>query len=212
MKTTIYMAEISENKERFCSLLRSTERENIEYVIEDLETYGFFEAPASVRNHYNYPGGLLAHSLNVYDMAMTLREGIIKMRPEMEKSLPVNSIILSSLLHDTCKSNIYRRVTRKRRNEIGIWEDVEEYEVNYSALPIGHGEKSIVMLLRMGLDLEDDEIMAIRWHMGAWDVDRTSVEQDKNYREAQRRSPLVALLHSADTLAAQILERDQPTE
>ena len=180
----------------------------MEYVIEDLESFGFFEAPASVRNHYNHPGGLLEHSLNVYDMAMTLREGIIKMRPDMEAALPVNSVILSTLLHDTCKSNIYRRVTRKRKNEIGMWEEVQEYEVDYSGLPIGHGEKSVVMLLRMGLDLEDEEILAIRWHMGAWDVDRHSVEEEKSYREAQRQSPLVALVHSADTLAAQILERE----
>lgn len=202
------MENIKEKRERFCSLLRQTERENVEYVIEDLESFGFFEAPASARNHFNHPGGLLEHSLNVYDMAMTLREGIIKLRPEMEKLLPVNSVILATLLHDTCKSNIYRRVIRKRKNEIGIWEEVEEYEVDYSGLPIGHGEKSVVMLLRMGLDLEDEEILAIRWHMGAWDVDRNSIEEDKSYRESQRQSPLVALVHSADTLAAQILERD----
>ncbi|MBO5456695.1 MAG: TraI domain-containing protein [Muribaculaceae bacterium] len=202
------MESIKEKRERFCSLLRQTERENVEYVIEDLESFGFFEAPASARNHFNHPGGLLEHSLNVYDMAMTLREGIIKLRPEMEKLLPVNSVILATLLHDTCKSNIYRRVIRKRKNEIGIWEEVEEYEVDYSGLPIGHGEKSVVMLLRMGLDLEDEEILAIRWHMGAWDVDRNSIEEDKSYRESQRQSPLVALVHSADTLAAQILERD----
>lgn len=202
------MENIKEKRERFCSLLRQTGRENVEYVIEDLESFGFFEAPASVRNHYNHPGGLLEHSLNVYDMAMTLREGIIKMRPDMEAALPVNSVILSTLLHDTCKSNIYRRVSRKRKNEIGMWEEVQEYEVDYSGLPIGHGEKSVVMLLRMGLDLEDEEILAIRWHMGAWDVDRHSVEEEKSYREAQRQSPLVALVHSADTLAAQILERE----
>ena len=202
------MENIKEKRERFCSLLRQTERENVEYVIEDLESFGFFEAPASARNHFNHPGGLLEHSLNVYDMAMTLREGVIKLRPEMEKQLPVNSVILATLLHDTCKSNIYRRVIRKRKNEIGIWEEVEEYEVDYSGLPIGHGEKSVVMLLRMGLDLEDEEILAIRWHMGAWDVDRNSIEEDKSYREAQRQTPLVALVHSADTLAAQILERD----
>lgn len=89
-----------------------------------------------------------------------------------------------------------------------MWEEVQEYEVDYSGLPIGHGEKSVVMLLRMGLDLEDEEILAIRWHMGAWDVDRHSVEEEKSYREAQRQSPLVALVHSADTLAAQILERE----
>lgn len=202
------MSESEKNKARFCELLRSTGRENVEYVIEDLETYGFFEAPASARNHFNHPGGLVQHSLNVYDAAMMLREGIIKSRPDMEKRLPVDSVILASLLHDVCKANIYRLVSRKRKNEIGMWEEVEEYEVNYSQLPIGHGEKSVVMLLRMGLDLEDDEICAIRWHMGPWAVDTSSIEQDKSYRQSILNSPLLPLIHTADTIASQIFERE----
>ena len=202
------MSESDKNKVRFCELLRSTGRENVEYVIEDLETYGFFEAPASARNHFNHPGGLVQHSLNVYDAAMMLREGIIKSRPDMEKRLPVDSVILASLLHDVCKANIYRLVSRKRKNEIGMWEEVEEYEVNYSQLPIGHGEKSVVMLLRMGLDLEDDEICAIRWHMGPWAVDTSSIEQDKSYRQSILNSPLLPLIHTADTIASQIFERE----
>ena len=84
------MSQSEDKKQRFCELLRSTGRENIEYVIEDLDTYGFFEAPASVRNHYNHPGGLVEHSLNVYDAAMMLREGVLKRRPDLEKSLPVS--------------------------------------------------------------------------------------------------------------------------
>lgn len=202
------MSESDKNKARFCELLRSTGRENVEYVIEDLETYGFFEAPASARNHFNHPGGLVQHSLNVYDAAMMLREGIIKSRPDMEKRLPVDSVILASLLHDVCKANIYRLVSRKRKNEIGMWEEVEEYEVNYPQLPIGHGEKSVVMLLRMGLDLEDDEICAIRWHMGPWAVDTSSIEQDKSYRQSILNSPLLPLIHTADTIASQIFERE----
>lgn len=176
-------------------------------MIEDLETFGFFEAPASVRNHYNHPGGLLEHSLGVYDAAMMLRKDIIERRPDLEAKLPADSVAIAALLHDVCKADIYRRVTRKRKNEIGLWEDVEEYEVDYSSLPVGHGEKSVMRLLRMGLDLEDDEILAIRWHMGAWAVDSDSVEMDKSYRQAIANTPLLPLIHTADTLASQIFER-----
>lgn len=197
-------------RERFCRILRDTGRENIDYVIEDLEGYGFFDAPASSRNHFNFPGGLLMHSLNVYDMAMALRSAIIPMRPDIEAELPAESVAIAALLHDVCKARIYRHVVRKRRNEIGVWEDVESYEVDYSDLPVGHGEKSVIMLLRSGLDLEDSEIFAIRWHMGAWDLPAQSIEMDKSYRLAQKKSPLVSLIHTADTLAAQILERDAP--
>ncbi|MCM1521973.1 MAG: HD domain-containing protein [Muribaculaceae bacterium] len=203
------MATKEEKKARFCELLRSTGRENIEYVIEDLETWGFFEAPASVKNHFNFPGGLLEHSLSVYDAAVMLREGILKARPDLEEKLPMDSVIIAALLHDTCKANIYRIVSRKRKNEIGVWEDIEEYEVNYSNLPMGHGEKSVVMLLRSGLDLEDDEVLAIRWHMGPWAVDNTQIEQDRSYRTAVAQTPLLPLIHTADTVSSQLLERDR---
>jgi hypothetical protein len=198
----------SKSQERFCSILRQTNRENIEFVIEDLTSMGFFDAPASARNHYNYAGGLVEHSLNVYDMAIALRKSIIELRPDMAAKLNEDSIAIAALLHDVCKTDIYRLVTRKEKNEIGVWEDVQRYEVDYTNFPIGHGEKSVVMLLRSGLDLEDEEIFAIRWHMGAWDLPMQSIEAEKSFRKAQERSPLVALIHTADTLSAQILERD----
>ena len=202
------MSEKENNKERFCSLLRATGRENIDYVIEDLEAMGFFEAPASVKNHFNHPGGLVEHSLNVYDAAIALRQSMLAMRPDFEKQLDENSITIATLLHDVCKADIYRTVTRKRKNEIGVWEDVKEYAVDYSNFPVGHGEKSVIMLLRSGLDLDDDEILAIRWHMGPWELAQQSIDQDRNYRTAQQFSALVPLVHTADTLAAQLLERD----
>ena len=199
--------EQKKNRERFCEILRSTGRENIEYVIEDLDEWGFFEAPASARNHFNFPGGLVQHSLNVYDMAMAVRESIVKLRPDAEARLKPESVAIAALLHDVCKTSIYRLVKRRQKNEIGVWEEVDAYEVDYSDLPLGHGEKSAIMLLRSGLDLEDEELFAIRWHMGAWDLPAQSIEMDKNYRKANEKSPLVSLIHTADTLAAAVLER-----
>lgn len=197
-----------EARRRICDILRSTGIENIESIITYLEEIKFFDAPASARNHFNFPGGLALHSLNVYDAAMKLREGIIAMRPDTADALAPESIAVAALLHDVCKADIYRRTHRKQKNEIGMWEDVEGYEVDYSDFPTGHGEKSVMMLLRAGLDLEDDELLAIRWHMGPWDLPAQSIEMDKSYRAAQRKSPLVPLIHAADTIAAQILESD----
>lgn len=200
--------DIKSNRERFCTILRSTGIENIEDIIRYLDELKFFEAPASARNHFSFPGGLTLHSLSVYDMAMELRKSIVAMRPDTEDLLAPESIAITALLHDICKADIYRRTLRKQKNEIGQWESVEGYEVDYSNLPVGHGEKSVMMLLRAGLDLEDDEILAIRWHMGPWDLPAQSIEMDKSYRLAQKKSPLVPLIHTADTLSAQILESD----
>ena len=54
-------------KEEFIELLRSTKREGIENLLNFLEKSDFYTAPASTRFHGNYDGGLLDHSLNVYD-------------------------------------------------------------------------------------------------------------------------------------------------
>lgn len=193
-----------ENKERFCQLLRETERENIEYLIEDLEADGFFEAPASAQGHGAYPGGLMEHSLNVYDAAMATRKSLIEMRPDLEPQLHPHSIAIAALLHDICKSDFYKLTKRKKRNEIGVYEEVETYEIHDENYPVGHGEKSVIFLLRSGIDLTDDETYAIRWHMGPWNLSR---DDEKFYRQAQKLSPLPALIHTADTIASAILER-----
>ncbi|MCH5220617.1 MAG: HD domain-containing protein [Muribaculaceae bacterium] len=202
---------VTENRQRFIDILTSTGRENMDYVIEDLDALGFFEAPASVKNHNNYPGGLVQHSLNVYDMAMSLRQAAISLRPDMEQLLPEGSVAIAALLHDVCKADIYRKVQKARKNEVGQYEKFDEYSVSYENFPVGHGEKSVIMLLRSGLDLEDEEIFAIRWHMGAWSLNPNSVEDERSYRDAHKRTPLVSLIQSADSLAAQILERDVAT-
>ena len=45
--------DIKKNQQEFEELLRSTGREGMDFVIEDLEKGGFFEAPASASHHLN---------------------------------------------------------------------------------------------------------------------------------------------------------------
>lgn len=194
----------SEARKRFETILRGTGRDNIDYVIEDLDASGFFEAPASSQGHHAFPGGLLDHSLNVYDAAMATREAMVKMRPDLDDDLRPDSIAIAALLHDVCKADFYRLVKKKKRNEIGIYEDVEAYEIHDENFPVGHGEKSVILLLQSGLDLTDDEIYAIRWHMGPWNLSR---DDERFYRQAGKLTPLQTLIHTADTLASGILER-----
>lgn len=201
------MKPASKYKEEFVELLKSTGRDDVDYVIEDIEKLGYFEAPASTRFHLNYDGGLCEHSLNVCKVALRLREQMIEMVPEMESMLPKDSVIIASLLHDVCKADVYKPVVKKQKNAFGVWEDVPGYDVDYSNFPIGHGEKSVIVILRCGFDLTDDEIMAIRWHMTAWDLAFQSPEQKNNLNTARDKCPLCTLIQTADTLASNIIER-----
>lgn len=195
-------------KEQFKSILHATRRKGIENVTEYLDKAGFFVAPASVNKHLSHDGGLLEHSLNVYRMAMALRPVLIEQSPAIESRLPEDSVTISALLHDVCKTNIYRKTKRFRKDEQGRWEQYDSYETDYTRFPMGHGEKSVVMLLRLGLELTNDELLAIRWHMGAWDLPFQSFEE-KNNMSAAADTPLVALLQTADNLAAHILEQPE---
>lgn len=200
--------DIKESKKEFIDLLRSTNREGVDYVIEDLEKMGLFTAPASAGHHLNIDGGLVVHSLNVCKAALAIWEAMKPLEPSLETEVKRDSIILSALLHDACKSDIYKPTMKKKRNALGQWEDAPGYRVTYKNFPMGHGEKSLVLMLCSGLDLHDDEMLAIRWHMGAWGLNMNSLEELRSYDSARMQYPLVSIIHSADTLAASIMERD----
>ena len=193
------------DREEFVSLLKSTGRKGVDSVVGYLEKSGFFTAPASVSRHLSHDGGLLEHSLNVCRTAMALRGQMLQMRPGLEARLPEESVVLAALLHDVCKANIYKKITKYRKDANNRWESYDGYDVDYTRFPLGHGEKSVVMLLRLGLELTNDEVLAIRWHMGAWDLSFQSFESKSNISAASD-VPLVAILQAADALAAHLLE------
>lgn len=199
--------DIKANKEEFLELLRSTKRDGIEDVITDLEELGFFTAPASAGHHLNVEGGLVLHSINTCKAALAIWEGMKPLESSLATEVKRDSIIIASLLHDVCKSDIYKRSIKKRKNALGQWEDCEGYKVSYKDFPMGHGEKSVILLLCSGLDLSDDEMLAIRWHMGAWGINMNSYEDERCYDTARALYPLVSIIQTADGLAAAILER-----
>lgn len=185
---------LKEMKGNFCKLLRSTGRQHVGAVIAELERLGFFEAPASRRDHNPFVGGLLVHSLNVYRVALEIYHDMRCLDPDLEVS--DDNLIVASLLHDICKAPRYLHSTQKN----GVWEK------NYEHLPVGHGEKSVIMLLRLGLEMTDSEILAIRWHMGPWQIALHNEEMQEDYRRATLSCPLLPIIEAADKLAAQILE------
>lgn len=193
-------------KEEFVSLLKSTNRDGVDYVIEDLEKLGFFSAPASSKFHLNHECGLLEHSLNVCNMALDLREVAVKHNDDLRNRLSRESVIIASLLHDVCKADIYKPVMKRKKNEMGLYEDVPGYDLDYSNFPMGHGEKSVMMLLLSGLEMSDDEMLAIRWHMNAWDMPFQSADIKGNYNKAKEICPLLSLIQAADGLASNLLE------
>lgn len=194
-------------KKEFIELLKTTNRQGIDDLVEELEDLGFFKAPASTKFHLNEDGGLVQHSLNVCKAALSMRKSMIELDDSLLEALPKDSVIIASLLHDTCKADIYKPTMKKEKNRFGMWCDVPGYDVDYSNFPLGHGEKSVIVLLRYGFELTDDEIMAIRWHMNAWDLPFQSYDIKSNFNKAKEICPLLSLVQAADCLASNLLER-----
>ena len=195
-------------KDHFIETLSETNRKGIDKVISKLEELGFFEAPASSRFHLACKGGLAEHSMNIYEAAAMLREQIIRMKPELEVQLSLESVAICALLHDVCKIDIYKEGILSRKNEDGFWEKYVGYSVDYNmGIPLGHGEKSVILLLSWGLELTPEEMLAIRWHMTAWDMPMQSAEHKESFNAAKAKTPLVSLIQNADGIASGLLER-----
>lgn len=193
-------------KEKFISLLKSTNRKGVNQLLSLLEEKGFFEAPASTRFHLSKNGGLLQHSINVYDVAMKVRSAMIELDERLKDAFPKDSVIIASLYMMFLRP-IYKQCIKRQKNDNGSWVDTLGYDTDYSIFPLGHGEKTVIVLLRSGMELTDDEIIANRWHMNAWDLPFQSYEAKSNLNVAREHSPLLTLIQTADGLSSALIER-----
>lgn len=172
-------------KEKFLELLKKVNREGMENLIMFLEKTDFFEAPASTKYHGAFKGGLMEHSMKVYEI-------LSKKVKEHELQVSEETIIISGLLHDICKVNFYKVDYRNAKNERGEWEKVPYYTVD-DTIPYGHGEKSVMMLTEY-IKLTNEEKYAIRWHMGFTEPK----EVYGTLAQAYKKYPLALLLFEAD--------------
>ena len=161
----------------------------------DSDASDFFTAPSSTRFHGAYEGGLVEHSLNVYEC---LKDYLNRPRTKELYYTP-ETIAVTALLHDICKVGFYAVDYRNAKNEQGVWEKVPYYTVR-DTLPYGHGEKSVYMIQSF-MRLTRDEAFAIRYHMGF------SGNEDKNsVGRALEMFPLALAVNVADMEATYYLE------
>lgn len=205
------MSNTNPDIERFEHLLESTNREGIDSLIEFIRKSDFYTAPASTRYHSCHEGGLLEHSLNVYDrLEAKFNDEVWKSKVNVAK----DNIIISALLHDLCKTYYYgtelknkkiysENGTKKDNNGRYDWETVPVYTVD-DKIPYGHGEKS-VMMIENYIKLEPVERYAVRWHMGF-------SEPKENWTVlgcAIRKYPFILAIHEADLESTYLLEKEE---
>lgn len=200
-----------ENIKRVEGLLARIQRSGMENLINFLQKSDFYTAPASTRFHLSCEGGLLQHSLNVYDALVGKLEPRQNSDGEQRfiftiSGAPVaafkeETIIIVALLHDLCKTGFYTIEQRWRKDKDNKWEQYNVYGIN-DKTPYGHGEKSAMMASEF-IHLTQEELFAIRWHMG---MSSGSQQDIQTYNQACDKYPLVHLLHMADQEASHYME------
>ena len=185
-------------KERFLEIYNEKiTREGADKLLDFLlNGSDFFTAPASTRYHGAHEGGLVEHSLNVYDCLQDMME---RLKERYGIEYPEESIAIAGLLHDICKVNFYKTSYRNVKDETGRWQSVPYYTIE-DTLPYGHGEKS-AYIVSAYMRLTRDEAFAIRYHMGF-----SGTEDPGNVGRALEMFPLAYATCCADMEAAFLLE------
>ncbi len=147
-------------------------------------------APASTRTAYHncFPGGLVDHTLRVLGNAFRLCK-------TFGWQVPRDSLILVCLMHDLGKvgdleKDYYIEETSDwHRDKLG-----QLYKYNDDLQFMDHCERSIYLLQHFGVNLSQDEYLAIRLHDGQY------VDGNKSY--SMKEPALATIVHLADLIAA----------
>ena len=162
-------------------------------ILEMLEgDYGvlYFTAPASSRDayHYNWPGGLAQHSINVY-------KNLRKLNEAFDQKFSEESMVIVSLFHDIGKAStseldkpFYSPQTEEWRLKRG-W--THEFTPDPVYMPTH--VRSIFVLQHFGIVLTPDEFTAIYLNDGQY------ADENKPYR--LKECPLALMTHMADRIA-----------
>lgn len=171
-------------------------QELMSYLIND----GFFLAPASTKYHGAYPGGLYAHSKNVY---LRLKDLTEKNNLQWQRK---ESPFIIGMFHDLCKCDQYKWVWEHEALTPAEFADPDRkhaghYEYNTNTILKGHGSKSVMILSRF-INLTEEEVLCIRYHMGPYEKE----EWNEFDLAIKKTKGLCFFTHAADMLASKLDE------
>lgn len=186
--------KIADTKERFITELRNTGRKGVDNLISAMEQGGFFEAPCSGQHHLAEEGGLLQHSLNVFDYAK-------KLNAAFDYPCPDDAVAISALLHDLGKmgdhgkpnyvENILKGGTRSA---------AKPFVTNSNLIYLPHSVRSVAISERY-ITLTEEEETAIYWHDGLYGTFK--------YDIPGKEIPLYMIIHYADLWVSRVTEVEE---
>ena len=187
-----------ERLEHFLMACEGSEFEPSKDMQKWLNDNGFFTAPASTKYHGAYPGGLFDHSYSVSGRLLELTEknDLVWHRKQ--------SPFIIGMFHDLCKCDQYIPIVEDEYvlsaggNKLVSTPIIKGYEYNTKTVLKGHGSKSVMILSQL-MTLTEEEMLCIRYHMGAYEK-----EEWTEFDMAIRKYPNVLWTHMADMLASKV--------
>jgi len=182
---------MSHFKERILNELKQVDRQGMPKLMKYLQESDFFTAPASTKHHDSEAGGLAYHSWTVFRLLKQKNEAY-------NLQLHEDTVRITGLLHDMCKIYYYELGKKWVKNAETGWKWVQEDTwLVEDQFPIGHGEKSVIVLQRY-IRLTDREALMIRYHMGAFDPMIHFYPSKYAFSDAIEACPAIVALASAD--------------
>ena len=164
-------------------------------LVDYLTGNGFFMKPAAIKHHGNYTSGLFDHSFAVMNVLVEMTEKF-----DIEWQNPRSPYIVG-MFHDLCKMDDY---VDENANDIVVMgtgspiSNNPKWTYNDNKILTGHGDKSVMMLSQF-MTLTEEEIMCIRFHMGAYET-----ESWNEWGAAIEKYETVLWTHTADMYASKV--------
>lgn len=203
-------------KDKVLNLLKSTKRAGMDKLVEYMEDNGFFTAPCSGGNHLAKEGGLLEHSLNVYEIMRSLAAILCydTYGNDAYRKL-CDSVIICALLHDLGKIGDYGkpnyvpnmikdgRPTKAEPEQKYKQSESKPYKTNSGLLYEPHEVRSVKIASKF-INLTEDEEFAILMHNAPYGVFRYEIQG--------KETSLYLLLHFADMWASRVVESQEVSD
>jgi hypothetical protein len=160
-------------------------------------------APASMKKQYHnaYPGGYVAHVLNVIKAA----EKVYKVWEEMgaEFNFTISELRFAALNHDLGKIGTKTDEYYIPCQEEWMRKKGQEYVMNPNIQYMKVAERSLMILQQSQISVTENEYLAIKLHDGLYE-DANKAYYISYSEDMQLKSTLPYILHQADLMCAKI--------
>lgn len=205
--------QIAQNKERYLEQLSLVKRPGVDKLVQMLNETDFFTAPASMKYHCNYDGGLCEHHLNVFDAAVNLllmkaREADMPEDATMDDlseefwGVKFESVILATLCHGYTKINYYIKYRGRGQDANGDWKTMDKIGHSDDPFVLGDDGTNSMWIANRYVKLTSEEALAINNCSGI----SNNGMPIPSATWAWKKSKLALYLHIADMIATYEME------